>query len=171
MNHPVKEFIWFDAPPSTTAAQQQKEKEKSQARYRFIDDAAKRLKTLASLIRAARRNFRRTGGDGWETLQRLETEQSALRMEYLYGPHSEFATKLAQRRDTEIAHARWKITAFGCRTELWFTFGRRLFRLLRRCAFQRKIRARVLAKLAITRSPAFCGLPAEVVRDIGQVWL
>lgn len=50
-------------------------------------------------------------------------------------------------------------------------FGGRLFRLLRRRVFCRKVRARIRAKLVLGRSAVFCRFPAEMVRQIGEVWL
>lgn len=57
------------------------------------------------------------------------------------------------------------------RCELCSKFARRLFRWLRQRAFRRNMRSRVRAKLVITRSVVFGGLPAEIVRSIAQVWL
>lgn len=49
--------------------------------------------------------------------------------------------------------------------------ARTLFRLLRCCAFRHTIRARIRARLVLTKSSVFCDLPHELVRYFGKVWL
>jgi hypothetical protein len=85
MPHPVKEILWIVC-PQQTAAQRLAARElqqRRQMRIDFMDSSSARLKKLASLVRHARGHFRRTG-QGLQLLQTLETEQSALRMEYWY---------------------------------------------------------------------------------------
>lgn len=46
-----------------------------------------------------------------------------------------------------------------------------LFRVLRRCAFRRRIRARIRARVALRYSLVFCDLPASLMRELGDKWL
>lgn len=46
-----------------------------------------------------------------------------------------------------------------------------LFRVLRRCAFRRRIRARIRARVALRHSLVFGNLPASLMRELGDKWL
>jgi hypothetical protein len=79
--------------------------------------------------------------------------------------------ELEERFVTRLETASIRRMAVDLCTELRAKFARTLFRMLRGRVFRRRVSACVRAKLVLSRSDAFRGLPDVLMRSIGAAWL